>query len=265
MRRAAALAALALGGCGGDDPAPGGDPFEQLARDRPATATSDRAAPRWEPLATLRGAGTAAGEAVVDERAVQWRARWRCSGEGRFALEVEPPPPRGNPLDDGRCPGRGDAEAAGTGRVRVRARGSGALRVVVEQQVTTPLREPPLEAMEAPGARVVGRGRFTRIDRRGTGRALLHRLPGGRLALRFEDFETVANIDLFVWISPAPRPRTSRAALEAPHRVVAPLKATVGDHNYLLPRGTRVRDVRSIVIWCAPLRFAYVAAAVEPA
>ena len=148
----------------------------------------------------------------------------------------------------------------GTRRQRVRVRATGPWRVDIQQQVTTALAEPPLPAMGRPGARVLARGRFYGVERRGRGTATLHELQDGRLALRFEGFRTSNNTDLFVWVSPASRPRTTRAAFRSPHATIAALRSTLGDQNYVLPRRLSARDVRSIVIWCEPVRIAYAAA-----
>jgi hypothetical protein len=175
-------------------------------------------------------------------------------------------PARGGPAEllADRCPGRGEATAVSTGRVVLDVAASAPWRLRLEQQVDTPLREPAPASVRDGRARRVGRGRFASLERRTRGTARLFRLPGGRLALRLEDFVTAASDDLFVWISPAHRrARTSREALRAPHLELGPLKATAGDLTYVLPRRLSMRDVRSVVIWCEPIRIAYGAAALR--
>jgi hypothetical protein len=93
---------------------------------------------------------------------------------------------------------------------------------------------------------------------------VLYRLPSGRLALRFERFSTSSNTDLFVWLSKAPHPKTTTAAVKAPHDQFARLKSTLGSQNYLLPRSVKQADVESVVIWCEPVRIAYTAARLKP-
>jgi hypothetical protein len=44
---------------------------------------------------------------------------------------------------------------------------------------------------------------------------------------------------------------------------VRALKATRGEQNYLLPAGLRADRVRSVVVWCVPVRIAYTAAALR--
>ena len=265
MRRLPALLAgallLTVAGCGGDgDGEKRTDPFSKV--DPRITKTRDRAAPRWEPVATLAGASTDAESFEIDKRAIQWRARWRCS-EGKLNLTVSPRP-RSSPARSGaRCPDRGEASWIQSGRQRMTVEGGGRWRVVVEQQVDTPLREPPLPAMRADSARVLARGSFYRVERRGRGRAALYRLPNGRHALRFEGFNTSSNTDLFVWLSEARRPKTTKASVRAPHKEFALLKSTLGDQNYLLPRGLDPARYRSVVIWCEPVSIVYTAAALR--
>jgi hypothetical protein len=259
---ALALGAVLLAGCGSDgdgERKAGADPFSVVARAPSVSELATRkAAPRWEPVATLRGSGAATRSFAVARGAIQWRATYRCE-RGRLRLAVLAGTSRKG-LASAACPRRGRRTAVSTGRLRLGVQASGPWSVRLEQQVDTALREPPLPAMRSSRARVIARGRFYRIERFGRGTASLYRLANGRLALRLENFATSANLDLFVWLSRASRPRTTVQAERAPHTVLAPLKSTLGDENYLLPRGTRAEDVRSIVIWCDPVQIAYTAA-----
>lgn len=261
-RRAVALvlaAALTVAACGGgDEPrVRPGDPFAAV-EPTAVLAPEDlhRAAPRWVRVVRLEGTGPATRQLAIPGRSIQWRVRWQCSGGTALAMSVVP----GGDLLSGDCPGKGEATAVRGGRMRLVVKASGPWTAVVEQQVDSPIAEPPLPAMSEPGSRVLASGRFQNLERRGKGKVTLHRLRGGRLALRFSGFETAASTDLEVWVSPRARPRTSAAAVRAPHRSVAALKATAGSQNYLLPRGMRARDVRSVVLWCEPLFVAYASA-----
>ena len=256
-RRLWLLPLLALAGCGssGREAPKRFDPFTQI-RDR--TLQYDRrASPRWERLTTLTGSGSDSRTFTVARGAIQWRARWRCE-TGRLTLTAH------RHLARADCPRRGVASDVVAGEQTLRIETSGRWRVVLEQQIDTPLREQPLAAMHAPGARLLATGRFYRVERRGRGRASLYRLRGGRLALRLDGFATSANSDLFVWLSAAARPRTTVAAAHSRHRVLAPLKSTVGEQNYLLPPRWRAEGARSLVVWCAPVRIAYTAASLAP-
>jgi len=114
--------------------------------------------------------------------------------------------------------------------------------------------------MKAKDAEVVASGSFYPVERRGRGKAVLHELPNDRLALRLEGFGTSNNTDLFVWLSEAERPRTTKQALRSEHTEFALLKSTIGDQNYLLPKNADADSIGSIVIWCQPIRIAYTAA-----
>ena len=257
----AGLVAIVLAGCGGDgeDTSARDDPFRALPKET-IVAPADKAAPRWEPVASLRGSGAATKTVAIADDAIQWRARWRCESAGRMTVSIAPPPRSGPAGRSGDCPGGARQSWVTAGPQRLSVRAAGRWSVVVEQEVDTALREPPTAAMRSPGARVLARGSFFKIERKGAGTATLYQLPKGRLALRLEGFATDANTDLFVWLSEARRPRTTRASFEARHTQVALLKSTLGDQNYLLPRGTDASRIRSIVIWCAPVRIAYTAA-----
>jgi len=260
----AASAALAGPGCGSDEASKPRDPFTAVEKNERASSERARAqaAPRWEQVTTLQGFGAATQTVDIDREAVQWRLRWRCS-RGRFEVSQTPAPDAGKPLGAGRCPGAGEAESIDTGELELAVQTSGRWRAVVEQQVTAPIVEPPSAAMKADGAEMLASGRFYPIERRGGGEADLYRLAGGRLALRLEGFETSANSDLFVWLSEAEKPRTTKQVLRSPHVELALLKSTQGSQNYLLPEGLDGESARSIVIWCEPIRIAYTAAALR--
>lgn len=255
--RLALMGLVVLTGCGsgGDDRTPRFDPFTEVREG--AAGETPRAGPRWEAVAMLSGSGAAREEFAVARGAIQWRARWRCE-TGRLRLSG----PAG-PLTDTSCPRRGESTGVRTGALELDVQASGRWRIRIEQQVDTPLREPPLDAMRSPRAQVVARGSFYDLERPGRGTASLYRLAGGRLALRFDGFATSANTDLYVWLSTARRPRNSVQAARAEHTVLRELKSTLGEQNYLLPRGTAERDIRSVVIWCDPVRIAYTAAALR--
>ena len=264
MRRPGAILVAgllaALSGCGSDGEEKGADPFSKV--DPQITKVKDRAAPRWEPLAVMRGTRPEERAINVSERAIQWRARWRCK-TGELAMSVTPEPRSAPERPGGRCPDKGEAEWIQSGRQRLKVNATGRWSVVVEQQVDTPLEEPPLKAMRSRRAEVLSRGSFYAVERRGKGRVALYRLPSGRLALRFEGFSTSSNTDLFVWVSQAARPKTTKQAVKAPYDEVALLKSTLGSQNYMLPRSVKAEDARSIVIWCEPVQIVYTAAALK--
>ena len=259
----AVAAALAVAGCGDDEGSKAGasgDPFKEVSRQPSLTRTARRAAPRWERVGSFDGTAALALPVEIHARAIQWRARWRCS-TGNLALTVEPDPRTDAERSGGRCPGKGEATWVQTGKQQLRVRGGGRWSVVVEQQVDTPLHEPVLPAMRASGTRVLRSGSFYSVERKGSGRARLYRLADGRGAVRLEPFRTSSNTDLYVWLSTASRPKTTKQVVAA-RRLgpLIPLKSTIGEQNYLLPRSVDPRRVRSIVIWCVPIQIVYTVA-----
>ena len=255
---------LAVGGCGGSDGGgasnAGDDAFKEVSSQPSLTRTARRAAPRWELVTRMQGTAPAEQSVSIASGAIQWRARWRCSS-GKLALAVQPAPRTKAEDAGGPCPGSGDATWVQTGDQRLKVDARGRWSVAVEQQVDTPIEEPALAAMRSPGARVLASGSFYDVERKGSGSAKLYRLPGGRTALRLDPFRTSANTDLFVWLSTAARPATTRATVRAQRlgRLI-PLKSTIGPQNYVLERGIDPRRIRSIAIWCDPIRIVYTAA-----
>lgn len=265
-RPVAGLVALLLlavtAGCGQSDEAGSVATTTPGGATTTSTAPVERSAPRWETVTTLSGAGPSRTEPFpILPGAIQWRARWQCES-GPLRITTVPPPRRGTPLVEGACPGKGEGYSIVTGAVRLVIEAAGRWDVTVDQQLDTPLREPPLEGMQS--APVLAQGDFFNVEMEGKGTARLYRLPDGTHALRFEGFEVSNNTDLFLWLSEAPSPRTSAEAVASPHVVLGNLKSTVGDQNYILPANLPPERVRSIVIWCAPVSIAYIAAVLAP-
>jgi len=223
------------------------------------TSTVARGAPRWETVVTLSGTGPAQPPpfAILAD-SIQWRARWRCDA-GQLRITTDPAPRRPAPLVDATCPGKGEGFSIVSGNVRLGIEAAGPWEVIVDQQVDTPLREPPLEGAAA--APVLAQGSFYDIEKQAMGTARLSRRTDGSTVLRLEGFEVSTNVDLFVWLSEATAPKTSVDATSAPKVVLGNLKSTNGDQNYVLPASVAPERVRSIVIWCEPIGIAYGAAA----
>lgn len=218
-----------------------------------------RSSPRWEPVTTFSGeASTDTAPFTIAIDALQWRVRWRCDS-GTLQVSSTPPPRRGEPIVDHACPGEGEGYAIHTGQITLQIQAIGPWEATIEQQIDTPLDELPLPGMES--APVLAQGQFYEIENPGSGTAVIYALADGRRILRLEDFETVATTDLFVWLSEAVDPRTSEDAASAGYVNVGPLKSTLGNQNYEIPADVATDGLRSIIIWCEPVRMAYTAAA----
>lgn len=235
----------------------------------PTTARGQTSAPRWETVNTFTGTGDLTTPTFdILKGSIQWRARWKCE-TGHLRVDSDPKRPRHpEPTVDSPCSVSADKpdKAVGygivDGKVKLMVQATSAWEITVDQQVDTPLLEPPLPGMDT--GKVLGQGDFYDIEMKGKGTAKLYELPDGALALRFEDFEVSSNTDLFVWVSESPAPKTSKDAVDAPYEELGNLKSTVGSENYVLPAGLTRDKVKSIVIWCAPVRIAYTAAVLAP-
>ncbi len=212
-----------------------------------------RAQARWERVTTLTGSGAARRSFAVADGAVQWKARWSCES-GRMRMTVD-----GDRLAEVGCPDVGEEVSTAGGSHAIEVSASGPWRVAVRQQVDTALEERPLRGMTA--ASLISRGSFHPVQKDGVGTVSVHRMRGGRLALRFEDFYTDASPGLRVWLSRSRDARSTLDARRADHIDAGPVRSTLGSYNHVLPRSVRSEDFRSIVIWCPTVTIAFSAAA----
>jgi hypothetical protein len=270
------LCALLLTACGGEDETEettagtqGTVPFPTaLTTVPPIVGDYDpaKAAPRWEQVRVTTGNGPVdLGGIKISERAIQWRVKWQCDGGAAIKITSTPPPVPGRPnpnLVESPCPGSGEGFGRQTGDVVLKVEASGPWKATLEQQVDTPLDEPPLPEMAT--ARVLGRGDFYNVDKTGKGTVILYQLPDGRRALRFEPgFEVLNDPDLVVWVSSAVNPRTAKAMADAPHTEIAALKSTRGSQNYVIPDNLPFAEINSVGLYCVPVPSIYIAAALS--
>lgn len=268
------LALVLVAGAAGCGDKAGTDSAATTTTSAPGAATTSTApvkhsAPRWETVTNFSGASSLTTAAFpILESAIQWRVRWTCE-TGHMKVITDPVRKKTDPpAVDAPCQGKeatGD-KAVGysivTGDVKLVVDASSPWTITVDQQIDIPLMEPPLPGMAA--GKVLGTGDFYNVEMKGKGTARLYQLEDGSHALRFEDFEVSSNTDLFVWLSEAPAPKTSKDAVDSPYVVLGNLKSTVGAENYVLPPDLAPEKVRSVVIWCAPVRIAYTAAVLAP-
>jgi hypothetical protein len=255
--------ALAVAGCNDDS----GDDAGSTATSAPTTVASPttaepsgpRSAARWETVNTFSGSGAfQSPEFTILPGAIQWRVRYTCS-TGTMRVTSDPPPRRPAPVVDTPCPKEDIGYSIVTGKVRIAVEATGQWKAVVDQQVDTPLDEPLLPGMTPD--RVVASGSFYKVEVRGEGTVKLYRMADGRRILRFENFATGENTDLFVWVSEAAKPANSDEALNSRHVELGNLKSTLGTQNYEIPASIPTERIKSIVIWCQPVAIAYAAAA----
>jgi len=212
---------------------------------------------RWEKVTSFSGTEPVEKSIAIADGALQWKAGWKCSS-GRLRMSVGRRAGADKALVDSSCPDAGEEISTGDGPGRLQVDGSAPWKVVVAQQIDTALEEPALAGMTR--ASLLARGRVHRIQKQGEGTVSLHRLPGGRLALRFEDFYTSPSQGLELWLSEAKDPDSTLDARDAPHVNVGSPRSTLGSYNHLLPRRIRADQVDSIVIWCPAVQIAFSAA-----
>ena len=257
------LLSLVLAGCGSgsDGETSSRAPATTAApTDSPTTtAGGPRSAARWETVTTFNGSGAfQTPEFTILPNAIQWRVRFTCSA-GTLRINSIPPPRRPGAVVDAACPKEDIGYSIVTGAVRMQIEATGAWKAIVDQQVDTPLEEPLLAGMTPD--RVIAQGSFYKVEVRGEGTAKLYRLPDGKRILRFENFQTGENTDLFVWLSELPKPANSAQAVGSPHVEISNLKSTIGSQNYEIPASIPTEKIKSVVIWCQPVQIAYAAVA----
>jgi hypothetical protein len=228
----------------------------------PADQAKQRSEPYWVGVADLKGTGdTTTDPLTIPPGAIQWRVTFHCQ-KAPFAMVAlrQSGEALKRPLADGAScgqEGKGFAAEAGTFRLKVTTPGTWDAKV--EQQVDTPLVEPPLPAMATTPP--VATAAVYSVDKKGEGSARLFRLPDGSWVIRLENFYVTVNSDLELRLSPLVTPHSTDDIAKAPYAEVGPLKATVGSMNYPVPADVDPTKYRSIVIWCEITRNAYAAAA----
>jgi hypothetical protein len=236
----------------------GGNPDTTVSAAVPAAPekTVIRSEPWWQQVTTQNGTGPGTAPVTIDTGAIQWRANWTCDG-GHLTVQV---PGARRPMIDAACPGNDVAYGSGKGPLTLQVQAAGSWRLSVEQQIDVPLNEPPLAAMNAPGASVTSSGDFYRIDQVGQGTVSIYRLAGGTWALRLENFYVTPNTDLEIELSPLAAPHSTDEFAASPAAHVASLDVTAGNMNFQVPPTINPRQYRSVVIWCDRLHSAYAAA-----
>jgi hypothetical protein len=222
------------------------------------TESNARVANRWEPVAEFDGDGDdRTGEFEISADALQWRVNAVCTGP-RMEVRLT-----GNPqaLAAPECPGSTFGFSIQTGRNSLEITAAGPWEITVEQQLNTPIAEAALDGMAR--ETLIATGSFYDIDQSGSGEVKLYELSGGRRVLRLDPFRVTNNSDLLVWVSRTEEPKTSEEAFVSDHVEIARLKSTEGPQNYLLPADLPLDAVRSVIIWCEPIRVAYAAARLE--
>ncbi|WP_223940484.1 DM13 domain-containing protein [Arthrobacter sp. StoSoilB22] len=97
---------------------------------------------------------------------------------------------------------------------------------------------------------VLGSGTFQSQEHETTGTARLVRLADGSHLLRLEDMASSDGPDVKVWLSSLPAGGDWFKYRSGRYVDLGAVKATHGNHNYLLPPGTDITGLTSVVLWC---------------
>ena len=104
-------------------------------------------------------------------------------------------------------------------------------------------------------------GTFVGQEHDTTGTARVLELPDGSRILRLEGFSTSDGPDVHVWLSDAPAGGDWHSYDDGRYVALGEIKATDGNHNYVIPAGADLAGLRSAVIWCDRFNVAFGSAA----
>ena len=111
-----------------------------------------------------------------------------------------------------------------------------------------PAKQPSPAAPAAPV--ILGSGTFQSQEHETTGTARLVKLPDGSHLLRLEDLASSDGPDVKVWLSSLEAGGDWFKYRSGRYVDLGPIKATHGNHNYVLPAGTDIAGLTSVVLWC---------------
>ncbi|ASN20804.1 DM13 domain-containing protein [Arthrobacter sp. YN] len=112
-----------------------------------------------------------------------------------------------------------------------------------------PSQAPPSQAPPS-GPAVVGGGTFQSQEHETTGTAQLLMLPDGSHLLRLENLASSDGPDVKVWLS-SQEAGGDWFKYRSGHYVdLGAIKATHGNQNYVVPAGTDIAGLTSVVLWC---------------
>ncbi len=111
---------------------------------------------------------------------------------------------------------------------------------------------PASDSMPANTPQAIARGKFVDADaiHKGSGQAIIYKLPDGMHLVRFEDFRTTNGPALVVYLAEHPSPTEANHVTDGGYIRLGKLKGNVGNQNYAIPEGTDIGDYNSVVIWC---------------
>jgi hypothetical protein len=108
---------------------------------------------------------------------------------------------------------------------------------------------------------VLAEGAFVSQEHDTSGTARVLELPDGSRVLRLEGFSTSDGPDVHVWLSDASAGGDWNSYDDGRYVALGEIKATDGNHNYVIPADADLAGLRSAVIWCDRFNVAFGSAA----
>ena len=110
---------------------------------------------------------------------------------------------------------------------------------------------------------VLAEGAFVSQEHDTSGTARVLELPDGSRVLRLEGFSTSDGPDVHVWLSDATAGGDWGSYDDGRYVALGEIKATDGNHNYVIPEDADLAGLRSAVIWCDRFNVAFGTAPVD--
>jgi hypothetical protein len=131
---------------------------------------------------------------------------------------------------------------------------------------TMPTVEPPASVTQGPtptasGPLMVRTGTFQSQEHETSGTAQLLVLPDGSHLLRLENLASSDGPDVKVWLSTLEAGGDWFKYRSGRYVDLGAIKATHGNHNYVIPPGTDIAGLTSVVLWCDRFSVAFGSAA----
>jgi Electron transfer DM13 len=104
---------------------------------------------------------------------------------------------------------------------------------------------------------VLAEGAFVSQEHETAGTARVLELPDGSRVLRLEGFSTSDGPDVHVWLSTAEAGGEWASYDDGRYVPLGEIKATEGNHNYVIPADADLTGLRSAVIWCDRFNVAF--------
>jgi hypothetical protein len=104
---------------------------------------------------------------------------------------------------------------------------------------------------------ILAEGAFVSQEHDTAGTARVLALPSGERILRLEGFSTSDGPDVHVWLSDAPAGGEWATYDDGHYVPLGQIKATDGNHNYVIPAEADLTGLRSAVIWCDRFNVAF--------